>query len=366
MIKFLDLEKYNARFKSEFETEFRRFLDSGDYILGDQLMTFEKNFGSFCGSRYCLGTGNGLDALILIFKAYIELGRLEKGDEVIVPANTFIASIIAIIHAGLKPVLVEPDLQTFNISPKEIEKSLSENTRAILAVHLYGQLADINVIREIATTRNLLVIEDAAQAHGAKNKSGKMAGNLADAAAFSFYPAKNLGALGDAGAVTTNDEDLAAMIEKLRNYGTSSKYVNDFIGYNSRMDEIQAMFLNIKLNHLDSDNVRRREIASHYLNSISNEAIKLPYYSGNEDHVFHQFVLLVDERERFIDYLSKYDIGTLIHYPIAPHQQKALSDFKSVHLPITDKIHNSIVSIPLNPMLTNNELNIVVERLNAY
>jgi len=366
MIKFLDLEKYNAQFKSEFENSFSNFLSTGRYIHGENVSVFENNFASFCGTKHCIGTGNGLDALILIFKGYIELGKLKMGDEVIVPANTFIASILAIIHSGLKPVLVEPEEASFNISAVEIEKAITSNTKAILAVHLYGQLSDMDVINALANLHNLLVVEDAAQAHGSKKDDGLCAGNLGDAAGFSFYPSKNLGALGDAGAVTTNDDDLAATVRKFGNYGSSSKYVNDYKGFNSRLDEIQAMFLNIKLKNLQKDNERRREIAKYYLSSISNNRIKLPYFSGKEDHVFHQFVLLVNERENFINYLNVNDIGSLIHYPIAPHKQDALIEYNNLHLPVTIRIHDSIVSIPLNPMLSQNELNVIVERINAY
>ncbi|NND51462.1 MAG: DegT/DnrJ/EryC1/StrS family aminotransferase [Flavobacteriaceae bacterium] len=366
MIKFLDLEKYNAQFKSEFEGQFSSFLISGRYILGESVSKFETDFAAFCGADHCVGTGNGLDALILIFRSYIELGKLKEGDEVIVPANTFIASILSIIHAGLKPILVEPDEKTFNISPKEIEKAITPKTKAILAVHLYGQLADMAAIKTTASTHGLLVIEDAAQAHGAKSENGKMAGNFGHAAAFSFYPAKNLGALGDGGAAMTNDTELADMIRTLGNYGTTSKYVNAFKGVNSRLDEIQAMFLNIKLRQLDADNKKRRSMANHYLKSISNDKVRLPFYSGQEDHVFHQFVLRVDDRADFIAHLSETNIGSLIHYPIAPHQQDALSEYKNVHLPITETIHDTVVSIPLNPMLSQNELEVIVERINTY
>ena len=273
MIKFLDLHKINARFETEFKTKFDAFLKSGWYILGDCVKQFESEFSAFCGTKYCIGTSNGLDALELIFKGYLELGVLQPKDEVIVPANTYIASIISIINTGLTPVLVEPDPKTFNIDVEEIEKHISAKTKAILAVHLYGQLCDMNSINKLAKHKNLLVIEDAAQAHGATNNT-KKAGGFGNAAAFSFYPAKNLGALGDAGAITTNNEALSEVIFKLRNYGSSTKYVNDFIGSNNRLDEIQALFLSIKLKHLDADNLRRQEIAKRYLSEVKNPKIK--------------------------------------------------------------------------------------------
>ena len=366
MIPFLDLKSYNDQYRSEFERAFQQFLESGRYILDDQVKSFEHDFANYCGTEYCIGTANGLDALILIFKGYIELGKINKGDEIIVPANTYIASIISIIHAGLTPVLVEPDPNTFNLAPLEIESAVNSKTRAILAIHLYGQLADMMAIKTVAANHGLLIIEDAAQAHGAMDDNGKFAGNLGDAAAFSFYPSKNLGALGDAGCVTTNDSELADLVAKLRNYGASSKYVNDHVGFNSRLDEIQALFLNIKLKHLDDDNDKRRKIARIYLNGVINEKIKLPYYSNSNDHVFHQFVVLVDDRKNFIEYLSVNKVGSLIHYPIAPHHQDALKEYSQLSLPITENIHNCIVSIPLNPILTIDQVESIVELLNAY
>ena len=365
MIKFLDLQKYNAQFEDELNKEFHDFLKSGHYILGENVKTFEANFANYCNVKHCIGTGNGLDALILIFRGYIELGKLELGDEVIVPANTYIASILSIIHAGLKPVFVEPIAETYNISPSEIEKAITIKTKAILCVHLYGQLSDMEAINTIAVANDLLVIEDAAQAHGA-TIADKKAGNLCDAAAFSFYPSKNLGALGDAGCITTNDADLADLVNKLRNYGTSSKYVNDHIGINSRLDEIQAQFLNTKLKYLDRDNAKRIEIAKYYLEHMSNPKMKLPYFSGEKNHVFHQFVVRVEDRDDFVSYLNNNNVQTLIHYPIAPHHQKAFLEYKKLQLPITENIHKTVVSLPLNPILTPQEINIIVELINSY
>jgi dTDP-4-amino-4,6-dideoxygalactose transaminase len=374
MIKFLDLQKLNARFETEFKEEYNKFLSSGRYILGNNVLAFEKNFAAYCGTKYCIGVGNGLNALILIFKAYIKLGKLKKGDEILVPANTYIASILAVVHADLIPVFVEPDIETFNISPLEIKKGITPKTKAILAVHLYGQLANMEEINRIAKVNNLLVIEDAAQAHGAvlnfksqiPNTKDLKAGNLGDAAGFSFYPSKNLGALGDGGGVTTNDEELASVISKLRNYGASSKYVNDYIGYNSRLDEIQAMFLTIKLKHLDIDNIRRVEIANYYQENISNKKIQLPSFSNDKDHVFHQFVVRVKDREEFVGYLTNNQVETLIHYPIPPHKQIAFSAFNHLRLPITENIHNTVVSIPLSPIMLEQQIDKIIELLNTY
>ncbi|WP_299224838.1 DegT/DnrJ/EryC1/StrS aminotransferase family protein [uncultured Psychroserpens sp.] len=367
MISFLDLNKVNARFEDEYVSQFKSFLNSGYYILGDQVRTFETNFASYCGSKYCVGVANGLDALTLIFKAYIELGRLKPDDEVIVPANTYIASILAVINAGLKPIFVEPNEATFNISPLEIKKHLSPNVKAILAVHLYGQLANMNAINAIAETHDLLVVEDAAQAHGAiLNDDDKKAGNLSNAAGFSFYPTKNLGALGDAGAVTTNDLDLANTVQLLRNYGSSTKYVNQTLGINSRLDEIQAAFLNVKLKYLDADNQRRQDIASLYRSGINNKKIELPYYNDSLNHVFHVFVVRVIDRAAFVSFLNDKGIGHLIHYPIPPHKQQALLSYKTLYLPITEAIHSSVVSLPISPIMTNDEVQTVINALNQY
>jgi len=286
MIKFLDLQKINAVYQESFQEKLKLVLDKGWFILGDEVQSFETNFANYCGTKYCIGVGNGLDALVLIFKGYIQLGKLQKGDEVIVPANTYIASILAILQTDLIPVLVEPRLETYNINPDLIADKITSKTKAILAVHLYGQLAEMEKINAIAKEHNLLVIEDAAQAHGAISNHLR-AGNLSDAAAFSFYPGKNLGALGDAGAITTNDESLANILYSLRNYGSEKKYHNEFIGTNSRLDELQAAFLNVKLPHLDSDNEKRKAIAKRYLSEIKNDKIILPTWDLSDNHVFH-------------------------------------------------------------------------------
>lgn len=365
MIKFLDLHKINERFETEFKTKFDAFLKRGWYILGDGVKQFESEFSAYCGTKYCIGTSNGLDALELIFKGYLELGVLQPKDEVIVPANTYIASIISIINTGLTPVLVEPDPKTFNVDVEEIEKHISSQTKAILAVHLYGQLCDMNNINKLAKHKNLLVIEDAAQAHGATN-STKKAGGFGNAASFSFYPAKNLGALGDAGAITTNNEALAEVIFKLRNYGSSTKYVNDFIGRNNRLDEIQALFLSTKLKHLDADNLKRQDVAKRYLFEVNNPKIKLPFYGGSSNHVFHLFVVLVGNRQEFINYLKANKIESSIHYPTAPHHQKALYRFNNQKFPLTEKIHETCVSLPISPVMTQDEVDHVITTINNY
>ncbi|OIQ31089.1 MAG: aminotransferase [Bacteroidetes bacterium MedPE-SWsnd-G2] len=366
MIKFLDLHKINARYDAEYKTDFSKFLDSGYYVLGENVKTFEHSFASYCNSKYCVGTANGLDALTLIFKAYIQLGKLQEGDEVLVPANTYIASILSIIHAGLKPVLVEANADSFNICPDALSAKLNIKAKAVLVVHLYGQLADMKAIKAICSANNLLLIEDAAQAHGAEDSSGEKAGSLGDAAGFSFYPSKNLGALGDGGAVVTNNPEVYECVKTLRNYGAKSKYVNDLIGVNSRLDELQAVFLNCKLRDLDTDNARRRAIASSYLTGITNPKLKLPSFDGSKNHVFHVFIIQVEDRDEFTAYLNENGIGWLIHYPIPPSQQKALSKYKLGTFEITNAIHKSVVSIPMSPVLTDEEVSTVIKVLNSY
>jgi len=303
--------------------------------------------------------------LVLIFKGYIELGKLQKGDEVIVPANTYIASILAIMQADLIPILVEPKLETYNIDPDLISEKITSKTKAILAVDLYGQLAEMNSVNKIAKKNNLLVIEDAAQAHGAVSNFGK-SGNLSNAAAFSFYPGKNLGALGDGGAVATNDDELAKTIQSLRNYGSEAKYHNEVIGVNSRLDELQAAFLNVKLSNLDNENNTRRSIAKRYLSEIKNDKITLPFWDFTENHVFHLFVIRTQNRNNLQQFLLDNGIQTMIHYPIPPHKQKAFSNWNNLPFPITEKIHNEILSLPISPVMTNDEVDFVVSILNKY
>jgi len=367
MIKFLDLHKINARFYYQFQEEFKSFLDSGYYILGQSVSDFETEFASFCGTKHCIGTSNGLDALTLIFKGFIELGKLSVGDEVIVPANTYIASILAIINSGLQPVFIEPNLDTFNLDASKIEELITPKTKAILMVHLYGQLCNVEAIASISTKHNLLVVEDAAQAHGALSENGLRAGNLSDAAGFSFYPSKNLGALGDAGAITTSHKDLFQVISKLRNYGSSVKYENELKGFNNRLDEVQAKFLSVKLKYLDTDNNIRQHIASKYLSEITNKDIKLPSLENNlKSHVWHVFVVLVKDRTHFGTYLKANNIQTLIHYPIPPHQQEALKEYNHLDFKITETIHNQCVSLPISPVLTMDEVSRVINVINKY
>jgi dTDP-4-amino-4,6-dideoxygalactose transaminase len=368
MIAFLDLKKINEPYEIAFQEKLKSVLESGWYILGNEVTAFEHNFANYCGTKYCIGVGNGFDALVLIFKGYIQLGKLQKGDEVIVPANTYIASILAILEADLIPVLVEPKLETYNINPDLISEKITSKTKAILAVHLYGQLAEMDQINEIAVQNNLLVMEDAAQAHGAISDF-KKAGNLSNAAAFSFYPGKNLGALGDGGAVTTNDAELAKVIQSLRNYGSEAKYKNEYIGVNSRLDEIQAAFLSVKLPNLDAENAIRRAIAKRYLSEIKNDKIILPILSlrgTKQSHVFHLFVIRTENRDHLQQYLLDNGIQTMIHYPIPPHQQKAFSNWNQLSFPITEKIHQEVLSLPISPVLTMDEVNFVISILNKY
>lgn len=366
MIPFLDLKTINQRFEAELQSSFQQFLDSGYYILGNQVKLFEANFAGFCGAKHCIGVGNGLDALRLILEGYKILGKLKENDEVLVASNTYIATILAIKQAGLSPVLVEADLNTYNFNLDSLKSSISEKTKAIMPVHLYGQLSPMDGILKISKENNLLVIEDAAQAHGAKAKDGRRAGNIGNAAGFSFYPTKNLGALGDGGAVTTNDDQLAEVIQKLRNYGASTKYVNELLGFNSRLDELQAAFLNIKLPTLDADNECRRIIAKKYISEIKNEKVLLPEYDGSENHVFHLFVICVENRNGFIDYLDRNGVGHLIHYPIPPHKQQALSEYSHLHFPNTERIHREVLSIPMSPIMTDEDVEKVVSVLNKY
>ena len=365
MIKFLDLQKINHRYKTELLSACERVIDSGWYITGSELESFEQEFSPYCGTEHAIGVGNGLDALVLILRAYMELGRMSEGDEVIVPANTYIASVLAITHNRLKPVLVEPREDTFNLDPSRIEAAVTSNTKAILAVHLYGQTAEMDRINAIAKKYDLIVVEDSAQAHGATYR-GKRAGNLGDASGFSFYPGKNLGALGDAGAVTTNDAELAETIKALRNYGSHKKYENLYIGVNSRLDEIQAAMLSVKLKHLDDEIMQRREIANYYRANIRNSHIRLPEVVAEENHVWHLFVIRSEHRDTLQSYLTDRGIQTMIHYPIPPHKQKAYEEFSHMELPMTEQIHREVLSLPLYPGLTTAEMGRVVKCLNEW
>lgn len=362
MIQFLNLKKVNEPFEIAFQEKMKQFLANGWYILGNEVKTFETNFAKYCGVKYCIGVGNGLDALVLIFKAYIHLGKLQKGDEVIVPANTYIASILAVLEADLVPVLVEPKLETYNINPDLIEAKITSKTKAILPVHLYGQLCEMNQINTIAQKHNLLVIEDAAQSHGAYHPSP----NTQHPTAYSFYPSKNLGALGDGGAIITNDDELADVIFSLRNYGSKIKYENEIIGVNSRLDELQAAFLNVKLPHLDAENQFRKQIAKRYLSEIKNNKIVLPFWDESENHVFHLFVIHTSNRKQLQNYLRENGIETMIHYPIPPHKQKALFNWNHLSFPITEKMHEEVLSIPMNATLTDVEIEHIITTLNRY
>lgn len=368
MIAFLDLKKINALYEIGFQEKLKAILENGWYILGNEVATFESNFANYCRTKHCIGVGNGFDALVLIFKGYIQLGKLQKGDEVIVPANTYIACILAILEADLIPVLVEPKLETYNINPDLISQKITSKTKAILAVHLYGQLAEMEKINAIAIQNNLIVVEDAAQAHGAISDFGK-SGNISNAAAFSFYPGKNLGALGDGGAVTTNDDALAKVIQSLRNYGSEEKYRNEYIGVNSRLDELQAAFLNIKLPNLDVENNARKAIAKRYLSEIKNSRITLPTLSfrvAKQSHVFHLFVIRTENRKELQQYLLDNGIQTMIHYPVPPHKQKAFSTWNNLSFPITEKIHNEVLSLPISPVMTIDEVDFIISILNKY
>ncbi|MFV8346836.1 DegT/DnrJ/EryC1/StrS family aminotransferase [Flavobacterium sp. ZB4P13] len=376
MIPFLDLKKINEPYETAFQEKLKTVLANGWYILGNEVQEFEASFANYCGAKYCIGTGNGYDALVLIFKGYIQLGKLQKGDEVIVPANTYIASILAILQADLIPVLVEPKLETYNINPDLISQKITSKTKAILVVHLYGQLAEMDAINEIAVANDLLVVEDAAQAHGAirnqesapetAGRTDEVIKNQKSSVAYSFYPGKNLGALGDGGAVTTNDSELAKVIQSLRNYGSETKYYNDYVGINSRLDELQAAFLNVKLPHLDIENQRRRVIAKRYLSEIKNDKIRLPNWDLSNNHVFHLFVIRTQNRIKLQNYLHQNNIQTIIHYPVAPHNQKALSLWNHLSFPITQKIHDEVLSLPISPVLTIDEVSFIVAVLNKY
>ncbi|MDI9258255.1 DegT/DnrJ/EryC1/StrS family aminotransferase [Flavobacterium sedimenticola] len=359
MIKFLDLHTINLPYQEAFHQKMQQVLDKGWFILGDEVNAFETRFADYVNAKHCLGVGNGLEAMVLIFKGYIELGMLQKGDEILVPANTYIASILAILQAELVPVLVEPKLETYNINPDAIEAQITSKTKGILVVHLYGQLAEMERIMEIGYRHNLLLVEDAAQAHGLSFKGSH-------ARAFSFYPGKNLGALGDAGAITTNDDALARVISALRNYGSQQKYYNEYLGVNSRLDEIQAAFLNVKLPLLPAENDRRRAVAQRYLSEIQNDKIVLPDCANLDQHVFHLFVIRTPNRDELQAYLKQNNIETLIHYPVPPHQQQALSHWNHLSFPITEKIHREVLSLPMSPVLISDEVSRIIRILNQY
>ena len=365
MTPFLDLQSINAQYRAELIEACTRVIDSGWYISGNELSQFEQEFATYCGSAHCIGVANGLDALILTLRAWLELGRLQPGDEIIVPANTYIASILAISANGLTPVLVEPDAASFNISPANARAAITAKTRAILPVHLYGQLADMPAIMALAREHGLLVLEDAAQAHGAAI-AGKRAGSWGDAAGFSFYPGKNLGALGDAGAITTQDAELAQTLRALRNYGSHEKYKNLFKGVNSRLDAIQAAMLRVKLSKLELETQHRRSIAAIYLQNIHHPAVQLPQVASPEQHVWHLFVIRTGQRTALQQHLAAQGIQTLIHYPIPPHQQQAYAEWNAQSYPLTEAMHQEVLSLPRGPTLTKNEALQVAKMVNSF
>jgi len=361
-VPFLDLKAINNQYRQELIEAATRVIDSGWYIRGQEVESFEKEFATYCGTQHCIGVANGLDALILVLRAWKELGRLKEGDEVIVPTNTYIASILAITENRLTPILVEPDINTYNINPTLIEQAITPKTKAILPVHLYGQLADMPAILDIAERHKLLVLEDAAQAHGA-SLNGRKAGNWGDAAGFSFYPGKNLGALGDAGAVTTNDEELAQVIRAISNYGSHKKYENLYQGVNSRLDEMQAALLRVKLQYLEGEIQRRREVAKAYLIGIENPSIALPI-QREQSHVWHLFVIRSQKREKLQSWLAQQGIQTLIHYPIPTHKQAAYRDWENQRYPITETIHEQVLSLPMSPVMTDEQVQTVITAIN--
>lgn len=371
MISFLDLKEVNKQYRMELIEATTKVIDSGWYIQGSEVKAFEEEFARYCGVKHCIGVANGLDALNLTLRAWRELGKLKAGDEVIVPANTYIASILAITENNLTPVLVDPDPLTYNLCPKQTEKSISRKTRAILPVHLYGKMADMQAIMAIAKKHKLLVLEDSAQAHGSSINNIR-AGNWGDASGFSFYPGKNLGALGDAGAVTTNSDELAETIRALGNYGSHKKYENIYQGVNSRLDEVQAAILRVKLRYLDIETERRRHIAIAYADGINSSAFKLPIAPNTKiselsNHVFHLFVVQVSNRNALQDYLTDNGVQTLIHYPIPPYEQVAYKNtFSNTHFPVSSSLHDNSLSLPISSIHSTDEVNKIISLLNTW
>lgn len=372
MIKFLDLQKINAQYAIELKQAAAEVIDSGWFLMGEKLANFEKELAQYVGASHAVGVANGLDALRLILNAYIELGIMSAGDEVIVPANTYIASLLAISDNNLVPVLVEPNISTYNIDFDLIEQHITPKTKAIMVVHLYGQVCWSDDLVTLAKKYNLKIIEDNAQAIGA-TWNGIKTGNLGDAAGFSFYPGKNLGALGDAGAVTTNDPQLAEQVRALGNYGSKKKYVNEYQGLNSRLDEIQAAFLSVKLKHIDAENAHRRHVAASYLQGITNPRFQLPIphntqfkHEENSEHVWHLFVIRSKNRDELQDYLTKNGVQTLIHYPIPPNKQAAYVSMNHLNFSITNAIHDEVLSLPISPLISMEEVLMVMTVLNNY
>lgn len=365
MVKFLDLQAVTAKYADEIHRAVGRVVDSGWYLQGEENRRFEENYGRYIGTPHTVGCANGLDALVWIFRAYIEMGIMSPGDEIIVPANTYIASILAIVENGLVPVLVEPSPDTLQIDDSLIEAALTPRTKGIMIVHLYGRCAYTEKIGEICRRHGLKLVEDNAQAHGCMFK-GVKTGALGDAAGHSFYPGKNLGALGDGGAVTTGDADLAAAVRSLANYGSSEKYVFKYRGRNSRLDEIQAAVLDVKLAHLDEDIERRRDVARYYVDHIDNPAVTLPRVEDWNAHVFHLFPILCGERGRLQSFLAGEGVQTLIHYPISPHKQECFREWNHMSFPVTEMIHAQELSLPMSPVMTPGEMELVVEAVNRF
>ena len=377
MIRFLDLQKVTACHAEEYQEAMRQVVDSGWFLQGEQTRAFESAYASFIGTRHCIGVGNGLDALTLIYRAYIEMGRMQPGDEVLVPANTFIASILAITENGLCPVLVEPNKDTLEIDEELLEQHFTSRTRSLMLVHLYGRCAWTERIAAFCRDHNLLLVEDNAQAHGCKvtkyqsdkvtkYQSDKVTGSLGHAAGHSFYPGKNLGSMGDCGAVTTDDDELAAVIRALGNYGSSEKYVSDYKGRNSRIDELQAAFLQVKLKYLNSDNASRQQIGRRYEQEISNPLIWLPRPMGDGENVYHLFPVFSAERDALQQYLMEHGVETLVHYPVPPHRQKCYSEWNNLSLPITEQLSREELSLPMSPVLTDEEVSEVIRLVNEF
>ncbi|MNO66094.1 dTDP-3-amino-3,6-dideoxy-alpha-D-galactopyranose transaminase [compost metagenome] len=365
MIKFLDLKAVNDQYRDALVQACAEVVDSGWYIMGEQLQKFEQAFADYCGVAHCVGVANGLDALILTLRAWKLLGRLTEGDEVLVPANTYIASILAITENGLVPVLIEPQADSYNLDVANLREAVTPKTRAILPVHLYGRMVDMRSIMAFAKEFKLLVLEDSAQSHGAVLE-GRRSGAWGDASGFSFYPGKNLGALGDAGAITTNDEKLAEVLRALRNYGSEAKYKNMFQGVNSRLDEMQAALLRVKLAFLDHETARRQMVAQRYLQGITNPDITLPDAGAPGQHVWHLFVVRTANRQAFQEHLTGLGIQTLIHYPIPPHRQRAYPELNHLSLEFTELLHEQVISLPMGPTITDEEVEEVINACNLY
>ena len=365
MVRFLDLEAINAVYAEKIEEVLLRVARSGWYLRGKELRSFEEEYARYIGCRHAIGCGNGLDALRLILRAYMEMGVLREGDEVIIPANTYIASVLAVTDNGLKPVFVEPNEETLQIDDALIEQAITPRTRVVMIVHLYGRCAYTEHVGELCRKYNLLLVEDNAQAHGARFNS-RRTGALGHAAGHSFYPGKNLGALGDAGCVTTNDDELAAVVRALGNYGSEEKYVCKYAGYNSRLDELQAAVLAVKLPHLDEDNMRRASVAECYYKEVRNPLVRLPRYVDPVSNVYHLFPVFCEERDRLRSYLMERGVETLIHYPIAPHQQNCYREYAHLSLPITERMHRTELSLPISPFMTQDEVRVVIEAVNDF